>query len=67
MFCKELPNELRIDAAGGSYVKEEEQSGAASVLVELSRIWKKKPGSSGKKIARTQSPPIKERSEKYFT
>jgi len=45
-----LPNELRIDAAEGSYAKGSGQGIAASVRVELSRIWKMKPERSGKNI-----------------
>jgi hypothetical protein len=47
----QTPNELRIDAAESSYAKENGLSAAASVLVELSRIWKMKPGTSGEKIS----------------
>jgi hypothetical protein len=60
LFCKEPPNELRIDAAGRTKSKKREQCSAASVLVELRRIWKKKPGGSGNRITRTESPPIKD-------
>ena len=54
------PNELRIDAAEGVYAKRNGLCAAASVRVELSRIWKKKPGVSGENILRTQCPPIKD-------
>jgi hypothetical protein len=64
---KIMPNELRIDAAGGVKVKTVVVCAAASVQVELSRIWKKKPGGSGENISRTQCPPIKDRSGEYFT
>jgi hypothetical protein len=57
----------RIDAAGGVKVKTAVVCAAASVLVELSRIWKKKPGGSGENISKTQCPPIKDRSGEYFT
>jgi hypothetical protein len=48
---KKAPNELRIDAAGGKCANRKGQSAAASVRVELSRIWKMKPGTSGEKIS----------------
>jgi len=60
-------NELRIDAAGVEKVKRNGESAAASVLVELSRIWKKKPGGTVKKSQKEVHPTNKERSGKYFT
>jgi len=41
------PNELRIDAAGGSCANGKGQGAAASVRVGLSRIWKMKPDRTG--------------------
>jgi hypothetical protein len=67
LFCKETPNELRIDAAGVEKVKRNGEGAAASVLVELSRIWKKKPGGTVKKSQKEVHPTNKERSGKYFT
>ena len=68
IFCNiMLYNGLRIDAAEGECVNRKGGCAAASVRVERSRIWKKKPGISGKKNTRTQNPPIKERTCKYFT
>ena len=64
---KRLPNELRIDAAGMEKVKRNGEGAAASVLVELSRIWKKKPGGTVKKSQKEIHPTNKERSGKYFT
>ncbi|MBM4427212.1 MAG: hypothetical protein FJ031_08235, partial [Chloroflexi bacterium] len=52
---KRLPNELRIDAAGMEKVKRNGEGAAASVLVELSRIWKKKPGGTVKKSQKETS------------
>jgi len=49
-FLDGRANELRIDAAEGSYAKGSGQGIAASVRVELSRIWKMKPERSGKNI-----------------
>jgi hypothetical protein len=46
-----LANELRIDAAEGSCAKGKGLCAAASVLVELSRIWKIKADWSGKNIS----------------
>lgn len=60
-------NELRIDAAGMEKVKRNGEGAAASVLVELSRIWKKKPGGTVKKSQKEIHPTNKERSGKYFT
>jgi hypothetical protein len=60
LLCKELPNELRIDAAGCAKVKTAVVCAAASVQVELSRIWKKKPGGSGNNITKAECPPIKD-------
>jgi hypothetical protein len=50
LIYEQAPNELRIDAAEGDYAKRKGRCAAASVRVELSRIWKKKPGASGKNI-----------------
>jgi hypothetical protein len=60
-------NELRIDAAGVEEVKRNGEGAAASVLVELSRIWKKKPGGAAQKSQKEAHPINKERSGKYFT
>ncbi len=59
LFCKGRANGLRIDAVEGECANRKGQYAAASVRVERSRIWKKKPGTSGKKIIRTQNPPTK--------
>jgi hypothetical protein len=50
-----LPNELRIDAAEGGEAKRKGHCAAASVRVGLGRIWKKKPGVTGKNITRTNA------------
>jgi len=50
-----MPNELRIDAAEGGCAKRRGLCAAASVRVGLSRIWKKKPGGTGKNITRTNA------------
>jgi hypothetical protein len=47
--------------------KKRQLSSAASVLVELSRIWKKKPGGAAKKSQKEAHPINKEQSGKYFT
>ena len=67
VLARFLCNELRIDAAGGGEAKEKGHCAAASVRVGLSRIWKKKPGVSGKTAIRTQRPPIKAEPGWYFT